>query len=246
MEPISFGPVGEEQEVTIPVGALRLDGTLAIPPDVRGLVVFAYGGGSTRNSPRNRFVANALRNTGLGTLLFDLLTPAEATADAWTGRLRADVGLLAGRLEGVLGWLADQHVARGLAIGCFGSSTGAAAALVAAARRPKIVQAVVSRGGRPDLAGSALTRVHAPTLFVVGGNDLPTIGLNRRAMDRMRAPVALEIVPGAGHLFEEPGALEQAASLAAAWYLRHLVPSVPPLPGTTPASTTSPPRAPGG
>jgi putative phosphoribosyl transferase len=235
MEPISFAPLGEEHEVVIPVGAARLAGTLAMPPGAQGIVVFAHGSGSTRHSPRNRFVANALRNVALGTLLFDLLTPTEAAVDALKANMRFDIGLLAERLEGALGWLAKQEMARGLPMGCFGASTGAAAALVAAAHRPGLVKAVVSRGGRPDLAGAALTRVQAPTLLIVGGDDLPVIGLNRRAMSHMRAAVTLEVVPNAGHLFEERGALEEVAALAARWFERHLAYTLKP--SSTPPDT---------
>lgn len=222
MDPITFGPEREEQEVTIPVGAVRLDGTMGMPPEPIGVVVFAHGSGSGRFSPRNRYVAQYLRNAGMGTLLFDLLTPSEAAQDQLTGRLRFNIDLLADRLEAVVAWLSRQDVVKGMDIGLFGASTGAAAAIVAAAHRPGLVKAVVSRGGRPDLAGAALTRILAPTLMIVGGDDVPVIGLNRQAIARMRAPVQLEVVPGATHLFEEPGTLDIVAGLAADWFHRHL------------------------
>jgi dienelactone hydrolase len=189
------------------------------------VVLFAHGSGSSRHSPRNRFVAEALREGALATLLLDLLTPEEEAIDARTRQLRFDIALLADRLVGTIDWLAQQPAARGLPVGLFGASTGGGAALVAAAERPDAVGAVVSRGGRPDLAGDALPLVQAPSLLIVGGDDEAVIGLNRRAMARMSAPVTLEIVPGATHLFEEPGALEQVARLARDWFVRYLVPA---------------------
>jgi dienelactone hydrolase len=205
--------------VSIPVGAVVLEGTLTVPEHPNGLVVFAHGSGSGRHSPRNRFVAEELRAGGLGTLLMDLLTPPEEAVDMRTRELRFDIPLLARRLVGAISWLREE-VTSDLAIGLFGASTGAGAALVAAAHED--VGAVVSRGGRPELAGGALPRVKAPTLLIVGGRDEVVLDLNRQAMARMTAPVRLEIVPGASHLFEEPGTLEVVARLARDWFVRNL------------------------
>ncbi len=216
----------QERAVTIPIGNVALEGDLAIPEDAKGIVVFAHGSGSSRHSSRNRFVAEFLRHAGLGTLLFDLLTAAEEQVDSRTGHLRFDIGLLADRLVGAMNWLENDHEARGLSIGLFGASTGGGAALVAAARHPEKVGAVVSRGGRPDLAGAELPRVRAPTLLIVGSRDEPVIRLNEEAMRRMVAPVELEIVSGATHLFEEPGTLEQVAALARSWFMRYLATGV--------------------
>jgi putative phosphoribosyl transferase len=213
--------VDVEQEVRLPAGNVTLTGDLGLPPRARAVVLFAHGSGSSRHSPRNRAVALALRQSGLGTLLLDLLTRREETEDAATGHLRFDIGLLARRLVSALEWLRAEPATAGLPVGCFGASTGGGAALVAAAERPEIF-AVVSRGGRPDLAGGALPRVKAPTLLIVGGDDVPVIGMNREAAARLRAEVRLAIVPGASHLFEEPGALERVAELAARWFLDHL------------------------
>jgi dienelactone hydrolase len=211
------------QAVRVPVGnGIVVDGDLAKPRGMGGLVVFAHGSGSSRRSPRNRAVAAGLRDCGLGTLLMDLLTPDEEAVDARTGQLRFDIGLLAGRLEAAAAWLADRPETGGLEIGYFGASTGAAAALVAAARRPSRVGAIVSRGGRPDLAGDHLRRVQAPTLLIVGGRDQAVLDLNRAAARQLRSPWRLEIVPGATHLFEEPGALEQVTRLATNWLHAHL------------------------
>jgi putative phosphoribosyl transferase len=211
------------QSVRIPVGDdIVVDGDLAIPDGAAGLVVFAHGSGSSRRSPRNRAVAAGLRDRGLGTLLMDLLTPAEEAADARTGHLRFDIGLLAGRLEAASAWLAGQPGTHDLASGYFGASTGAAAALVAAARRPSGAGAIVSRGGRPDLAGDDLPRVRAPTLLIVGGRDQTVLDLNRAAARQLLAAWRLVVVPGATHLFEEPGALEEVTRLAAGWFLDHL------------------------
>ncbi len=215
-------PVSEAREIEIDAGGVRLDGTLALPPAARAIVVFAHGSGSSRRSPRNRFVARVLHARGLGTLLFDLLTPAEESEDDRTARLRFDIELLAGRLVGAADWLKTTSETSALRMGLFGASTGGGAALVAAARRPATIGAVVSRGGRPDLAGVALPRVQAPTLLIVGGDDDPVIALNRQAMARMRAVTRLEIIPGATHLFEEPGTLEEVAALAADWFDRFL------------------------
>jgi putative phosphoribosyl transferase len=217
-----MNPVGDERAVRIPSGAVLLDGDLAVPEGARGLVLFAHGSGSGRHSSRNRYVAGELRRAGLGTLLFDLLTRQEETADLRTGHLRFDIRFLATRLVDATAWAARQPETAGLRIGYFGASTGGGAALVAAAMRPEAVAAVVSRGGRPDLAGDALPAVQAPTLLIVGGRDAPVIGLNEEALARLACPKRLEIVPGATHLFEEPGTLEQVARLAAAWLREHL------------------------
>src|SRR4051794_29620557 len=208
--------------VRIAAGPVTLEGDLAVPAGARGVVAFAHGSGSGRNSPRNRFVAEALQASGLATLLFDLLTEDEEYRERFTRHLRFDINLLAWRLVEATDWLAGQPETRGLKVGYFGASTGGGAALVAAAERPEAVGAVVSRGGRPDLAGEALARVRAPTLLIVGGSDTPVIALNRQAMAGMKAPVSLEIVPGATHLFEEPGALEEVARLAGEWFERYL------------------------
>jgi putative phosphoribosyl transferase len=209
--------------VRITTGPVTLDGDLAIPDGARGVVLFAHGSGSGRHSPRNRFVAETLLEGGLATLLFDLLTEEEEYRERFTRHLRFDIGLLARRLIDATDWLARRPEASGLKAGYFGASTGGGAALLAAAERPEAVGAVVSRGGRPDLAGDdALARVRAPTLLIVGGADTPVIAMNRRAMARMSAPVSLEIVPGASHLFEEPGTLEEVARLARQWFERHL------------------------
>jgi putative phosphoribosyl transferase len=215
-----------ERDVSVHAGTVTLPGTLGVPGLGRGVVLFAHGSGSSRLSPRNRYVARALRDVGLATLLIDLLSPDEEQADMVTGRLRFDIGLLAARLVDAIEWLAAEPSTRTRRVGLFGASTGGGAALVAAAERPDSVGAVVSRGGRPDLAGDALPRVSAPTLLVVGGEDDVVIALNRRALEQMRAEVRLEIVPGATHLFEEPGALEQVAALAGDWFRQHLASGV--------------------
>lgn len=212
-----------ERAVTLDIDGVRLSGDLAHPPGARGLVLFAHGSGSSRLSPRNRYVAGVLQQAGLATLLFDLLTADEERRDAVTAELRFDIPLLGRRLGAATDWVRARPETADLPVGYFGASTGAAAALIAAAERPGAVRAVVSRGGRPDLAGAALPRVAAPTLLIVGGADTPVIALNRRAMAALRAEVHLEIVPGAGHLFEEPGALEQVARLARDWFQRHLL-----------------------
>ncbi len=213
--------------VRVPAGEVELAGDLGIPRGARGVVVFAHGSGSSRLSPRNRYVAEVLWQAGVGTLLMDLLTPEEEEAERFTRHLRFDIPLLARRLGYAIRWLGQEPACRDLPIGCFGASTGAAAALIAAADYPDRVKAVVSRGGRPDLAGEALARVEAPTLFIVGGRDDVVIELNQEALDRMNAYRKLVIVPGATHLFEEPGALEQAAEWAAGWFVRHLQPLAP-------------------
>jgi len=208
--------------VRVPAGAVNLEGNLAIPDGAAGIVLFAHGSGSSRHSPRNRAVARTLQHEGLATLLIDLLTPDEEMVDDATGLLRFDIDLLAERLLGATDWIGKEPATHGLRVGYFGASTGAGAALVAAAQRPNAVRAVVSRGGRPDLAGSALSRVRVPTLLIVGGEDLPVIALNRDALDRLQSKKRLEIIPGATHLFEEPGALEEVARLAAEWFRQWL------------------------
>jgi putative phosphoribosyl transferase len=205
------------------VGAERLEGDLTIPHAATGMVVFAHGSGSSRHSPRNRYVAEVLNDAGLATLLFDLLTSREEQIDARTGELRFNIDFLAGRLLSATDWLQSDPDTRDLLIGYFGASTGAGAALAAAAQRPRDVYAVVSRGGRPDLAGDFLDRVQAPTLLIVGGEDREVIRLNQMAFNRLfMEQKRLELIPGATHLFEEPGALEQVAALARDWFRRHL------------------------
>jgi dienelactone hydrolase len=211
-----------ERTVSVPVGEVTLEGTIGIPANASGIVLFAHGSGSSRFSPRNRYVATTLRQAGLATLLLDLLSPAEEEVDEVTRQHRFDIAMLADRLIVTIDWLRSQPETADLAIGLFGASTGAGAALVAAAERPVQVAAVVSRGGRPDLAGAALPRVEAPTLLIVGGLDDVVIDLNERARDRMHGDVRLEIVQGATHLFEEPGTLERVAALARDWFLQHL------------------------
>jgi putative phosphoribosyl transferase len=216
---------GEERLVRVAVGPVTLEGNLSLPERARGIVLFAHGSGSSRHSPRNRYVARVLNEAKLATLLVDLLTPDEEAVDLRTAHLRFDIGLLAGRLAGVTEWLTQYPDTRELRIGYFGASTGGAAALVAAAQRPDAVGAIVSRGGRPDLAGSALAHVRTPTLLIVGGNDFEVVELNRRALALLRCEKQLEIVPGATHLFEEPGALEEVARLAREWFERYLTPT---------------------
>jgi len=208
--------------VAVPAGDAVLEGDLVVPPVATGIVAFAHGSGSSRHSPRNKQVADTLIEAGLGTLLVDLLTPAEEAVDRVTAQHRFDIVLLARRLVAAVDWL-RQTAAPELSVGLFGASTGAAAALVAAAERPDDVRAVVSRGGRPDLAGPALARVRAPTLLIVGGRDPQVLELNRLALEALGAvEKQLVIVPGATHLFEEPGALDEVARLAADWFTRHL------------------------
>ena len=214
----------QEREVRVSAGPVTLEGSLGIPNGAGGVVLFAHGSGSGRHSPRNRYVAGVLREANLATLLIDLLTEDEEEVDLRTTRLRFDIGLLARRLVGATDWLVQNPDTEQLRIGYFGASTGAGAALVAATERPDEVGAIVSRGGRPDLAGDALPLVKAPTLLIVGGNDEPVIGMNEEALARMRAVKRLQIVPGASHLFEEPGALEEVARLATVWFARHLGP----------------------
>ena len=210
------------QEVKIPADSVTLEGELIIPADARGLVVFAHGSGSSRHSPRNKYVAEVLRRSNLGTLLFDLLTADEEAVDLQTRHLRFDIRLLADRLAAGVKWLKGRDETGQLKIGLFGSSTGAAAALVAAAELGDAVGAVVSRGGRPDLAGKHLERVEAPVLMVVGGADKAVIGLNQLAFEQMRCEREIKIVPGATHLFEEPGTLDAVAGMAAAWFADRL------------------------
>lgn len=212
----------EECPVQIAAGKAVLEGDLCIPREAQGVVAFAHGSGSSRHSPRNRYVAQVLRDIRLATLLFDLLTPEEEAQDIETAQLRFDIGLLARRLVSATDWLQSSGQTRPLKLGYFGASTGAAAALVAAAERADIVGAVVSRGGRPDLAASFLDRVKAPTLLIVGGNDFPVIEMNRTALAKLKVEKKLAIVPGATHLFEETGTLEQVAQLAGDWFVRHL------------------------
>ena len=211
-----------DQVVQIPAGRVTLEGSLVVPPRASGLVLFAHGSGSSRHSARNQFVARRLQAKGLATLLIDLLTMEEEAVDAVTRHVRFDIELLASRLNAAILWLGQRAETSALRVGLFGASTGGGAALVAAARDPERVGAVVSRGGRPDLAGDALPLVRAPTLLIVGGDDVPVIALNERAMALMRDEVRLEIVPGASHLFEEPGTLERVAELASAWFASYL------------------------
>jgi len=208
--------------VEIDCNGVTLSGDLTVPEHAVGIVLFVHGSGSSRTSPRNRFVARVLQEGGLGTLLFDLLTPGEEAIDLRTRHLRFDIPLLSNRLVGATDWLVCETGAAESSVGYFGASTGAAAALIAAARSPALVGAVVSRGGRPDLAGRALDLVRAPTLLIVGGLDYEVIRLNEDALSRLRCDKELQIVEGATHLFEEPGTLEQVAHLARDWFLVHL------------------------
>ena len=215
----------EEKTIRVAAGKATLEGNLTLPEGARGVVLFAHGRGSSRNSPRNRRVARLLNEAGLATLLVDLLTSDEEAIDLKTGHLRFDIGLLAERLVGATDWLYEYPETRQLRIGYFGASTGAGAALVVAAARPEVVGAVVSRGGRPDLAGRALARVRAPTLLIVGGNDSLVIRLNQAALEQLRCEKRLVIVPGASHLFEEQGTLDEVARLAREWFELHLMPA---------------------
>ena len=215
------GDVGSA-DVRIEHGAIALTGELRVPAEAAGIVLFAHGSGSSRHSARNQRVARAIREAGLGTLLFDLLTRDEEAVDDYRRHLRFDIELLAGRLVSATAWIAAGAETRHLRVGYFGASTGGAAALVAAARLGPVIGAVVSRGGRPDLAGEALGRVESPTLLVVGGLDDAVLRLNEEAYARMVCIKQLEVVAGATHLFDEPGALDEVASLAAAWFERHL------------------------
>jgi putative phosphoribosyl transferase len=212
-----------EREVQIPAGKVAVEGSLSVPEGSAGVVVFAHGTGSGRHSPRNRLVAGVLRNARFATLLMDLLTPEEEAVDLQTAGLRFDVALLAERLLAATRWLRDYSPEGGeLALGYFGASTGAAAAIVAATKAGDEVKAIVSRGGRPDLAGDALSSLGSPTLLLVGSNDLPVLEMNRDALKRLQCDKRLEVVEGASHLFEEPGTLEQVARLARDWFGRHL------------------------
>jgi putative phosphoribosyl transferase len=212
------------RDVVVPVGSVQLEGELIVPDGASGIVVFAHGSGSSRNSPRNKYVAGVIRDSGLGTLLFDLLTPQEESVDAYTGEYRFDIRMLADRLIAAARWLKGGNETKHLEIGLFGASTGGAAALVAAAELGKTAGAVVSRGGRPDLAGDALAHVRSPVLLIVGGDDDVVIELNREAFARLHCTKELMIVPGATHLFEEPGTLESVARLSAGWFERYLPP----------------------
>ncbi|HSE26538.1 MAG TPA: dienelactone hydrolase family protein [Pyrinomonadaceae bacterium] len=212
----------ETREVQIRANSVSLSGELQLPERATGIVLFAHGSGSSRHSPRNQYVARVIRDSGVGTLLFDLLTREEETIDNYTREFRFDINLLARRLVAATKWLAGVNETAHLCPGYFGSSTGGGAALVAAAELETKAGAVVSRGGRPDLAGPALRRVKAPTLLIVGGLDGPVIKMNQDAYARLRCVKELKIVPGATHLFEEPGKLEEVASLAAAWFLKYL------------------------
>lgn len=211
-----------ESLVHVTTETATLEGTLSIPSAAKGLVLFAHGSGSSRRSPRNRYVAQTLQEGGLATLLVDLLTADEEAIDVLTAKLRFDIPLLARRLTGAIQWLTGYPATRDLPLGLFGASTGGGAALVAAAERPEQVRAVVSRGGRPDLAGPALAKVKAPTLLIVGGRDTQVITMNRQALAQLRGEKKLAIIPEASHLFEEPGALEQVARLAREWFQLHL------------------------
>ena len=212
--------ITQTKDVHIRSGDIQLNGDLSIPEGAQGVVLFAHGSGSSRHSPRNQFVARTIRDAGVGTLLFDLLTRDEEAVDMHTAHLRFDIGLLATRLIDATDWIKAELDY--LNVGYFGSSTGGGAALVAAAELGETVGAVVSRGGRPDLAGDALPKVQSPTLLIVGGLDYPVIEMNKAALARLRCEKELKIVPGATHLFEEPGTLEQVADLAAEWFQTHL------------------------
>ncbi|MDD4305500.1 MAG: dienelactone hydrolase family protein [Methanosarcina sp.] len=211
-------------EIRIPINSITLEGNLTIPEGAKGIVVFAHGSGSSRFSSRNRYVAQELQKEGLGTLLFDLLTAEEERIDMVTAHLRFDIDLLANRLVDVTNWLLSNLDTRKLNIGYFGASTGAAAALIAAKEHANVLKAVVSRGGRPDLAENALQDVKAPTLLIVGGEDFQVIEMNEWALNRLKVEQKeLKIVPGATHLFEEPGTLEEVANLAGEWFKRYLL-----------------------
>jgi putative phosphoribosyl transferase len=218
----SMGVAVQHLAVAIPVESIDLEGDLSVPTAARGVVLFAHGSGSSRRSPRNRYVADLLNEGGLATLLIDLLTEDEQQVDLQTAQLRFDIPFLAKRLVIISQWLAQHPDVAGLNIGLFGASTGAGAALVAAAELPHLILAVVSRGGRPDLAGQALANVEAPTLLIVGGADPVVLDLNQTALGLMRCEKALKVVPGASHLFEEPGALDKVAEMARNWFLEKL------------------------
>jgi pimeloyl-ACP methyl ester carboxylesterase len=229
---------GQEREIVIPAGEVMLGGTLHLPRETRGIVLFAHGSGSSRHSPRNRYVAGVLQSRGIATLLFDLLTRGEEFVDERTEQLRFDIGLLARRLCAVTESVRSDPDLGRLPVGYFGASTGAAAALVAAAELPETIAAVVSRGGRPDMAVQALRRVQAPTLLIVGGEDKQVIQWNRKALAQLRCPEKeLIVIPGATHLFEEPGALEEVARLAGAWFERFLASVSDPIPAADTGSS---------
>lgn len=217
-----MGNATDHRNLEIPAGSVALEADIDVPEAAPGVVLFVHGSGSSRHSPRNRYVAGELQDAGLATVLVDLLTPEEERLDARTGELRFDIGLLATRVVEMVDWLGGHEPTAGLGVGLFGASTGAAAALVGSAARPDLVAAVVSRGGRPDLAGTDLPSVRQPVLLIVGGRDEVVIELNRQAMEKLVGEARLEVVPGATHLFEEPGALEQVAKLARDWFTRHL------------------------
>jgi putative phosphoribosyl transferase len=221
------------QSVRVPAAGVVLEADVVVPERAQGLVLFAHGSGSSRHSPRNRYVAGELQDAGLATVLADLLTPEEEQVDARTGSLRFDIGLLAERVAALTDWLVEQEHTADLGIGLFGASTGAAAALAAAAARPASVEAIVSRGGRPDLARGNLRLVRRPTLLIVGERDTTVLELNRKATRELGGETGLEVVAGASHLFEEPGALEEVARLAGDWFVRHLQPGAGP-PGSRP------------
>jgi dienelactone hydrolase len=214
--------IGDGSVVTIPSGSVAINGNLTVSPQARGIVIFAHGSGSSRFSPRNTKVAQEINSAGIATLLIDLLTEEEEAEDMYSGEFRFNIDLLAKRLVDATEWVTKNSATKSLIVGYFGASTGAAAALIAAAKLPAHVKAVVSRGGRPDLAGNALPNVKAPTLLIVGGDDTEVIELNRRAEEQMKAETKIVIVPGATHLFEEPGKLEQVAKLAIDWFSKYL------------------------
>jgi len=218
----NFSTDGIESEISIEAGKVTLEGVLGLPKKTSAVVLFAHGSGSSRHSPRNRYVAQVLQSQGIGTLLFDLLTRDEESIDDSTGELRFNIPFLAERLKDATRWLIHRPDMRTVRFGYFGASTGAAAALVAAADMPSEIQAIVSRGGRPDLAGPSLQVVRAPTLLIVGGDDEPVIDMNQDALAQLRCEKKLVIIPGATHLFEEPGTLEEVAKLAAQWFKLHL------------------------
>jgi dienelactone hydrolase len=222
MSTYHVGQAIEHLPVAVKVSSVRLEGYLSVPSQAVGVVVFAHGSGSSRHSPRNRYVADILNEGSLATLLIDLLDADEQAVDLQTSQLRFDIPFLANRLVAITQWLREQPQVAGLNVGYFGASTGAGAALMAAAELPRLIHAVVSRGGRPDLAGEALEHVEAPTLAIVGGNDRVVLDLNRQALARMHCVKALHLIPGAGHLFEEAGALEEVAKLARGWFADEL------------------------
>ena len=222
MSRLGPAPSVMEHPVRLELADVVLNADLSLPPNPRGLIVFAHGSGSSRHSSRNRAVAEVLHQAQFGTLLLDLLTDDEERTDVVTAEFRFDIPLLGERVVAAIDWSGAYEDTKSLHLGLFGASTGAAAALIAAARRPNVARAVVSRGGRPDLAGDSLPAAVAPTLLIVGGHDDVVIELNRRALEQLRAPKELQIIPGASHLFEEPGTLAHAAQLARDWFGSHL------------------------